>query len=426
MNDGERLVAGDALQAAGDPLGELVAVQAALESSPDDEALLMRQYELRRANEERWFGPRASEMRRDAKVDFEWRLGFVDAVTLRTMDPSILEGVFRSPAMRFLRKLKIDLRDAGDGALALPEVPTLEELEILPGKQTHGLFASLQNAYWPRLQKLTLANVAVNTLPRLDALRDLALPRLINADSVRNLKCLEQIERLDLSHGTLRELKEPARFLHLRKLRLHDNWLSDSQGEILRASFGDRLELGIQQDPFLRQERSQRFGDILARALEEERYELVHEHLTTLEAVPYLLARLWVAEPPESHWIRSALEEIGPAAGPEASTLLVFRSAHDALISVDPDRARGLALHRRRETLGRFCAVVHKNGPVALARHLRELLEDDDPTVLRLALEHVATEPRELVPRYAVRMHLSHRDDLVREAAEAVMKALDG
>ena len=86
LNDDERLVAGDALQAAGDPLGELVAVQAALEKAPLGEALWLRSYELRRDHEARWFGPRARAMRCEAKADFTWRLGFLDAVTLRTME----------------------------------------------------------------------------------------------------------------------------------------------------------------------------------------------------------------------------------------------------------------------------------------------------------------------------------------------------
>ena len=163
--------------------------------------------------------------------------------------------------------------------------------------------------------------------------------------------------------------------------------------------------------------------------------ELVAAELSVPEAVPFLLYRLAVATPPESDWVRQALERIGPRAGPDASDLLVHHPAHGTLLSVDPERARGLALHRRQGTRHLVCHALGQESPEALAKHLCELLEDDDDALLLFALDgrdapdssglaRLAREHPRLVPRHAVHMHLEHDSPKVRAAAANIVALL--
>ena len=446
--DEARLVLGDALQAAGDPLGELVAVQAALEVTPDDEALLLRQYELRSANEPRWFGDLAPMMRRRCEVEYSWRLGFLDALTLRTGERAFVKKVLASAPARFLRRLTIDLRDAGPASLVLPAAPALqelEELEVIPGDQTRGLYSGLQGAECPKLETLTLWRVSADVLdyPSFETVKHVGLHRGTGLAHLPNLKALARLRTLDLSHGTVAELPEPERFLHLERLCLHDNAIDALHGDTLTKRLGRRLDLGVQNDELRRRARFLQYEDVMRRARagpaqaqeQEQEQHLVAAELSVPEAVPFLLYRLAVATPPESDWVRQALERIGPRAGPDASDLLVHHPAHGTLLSVDPERARGLALHRRQGTRHLVCHALGQESPEALAKHLCELLEDDDDALLLFALDgrdapdssglaRLAREHPRLVPRHAVHMHLEHDSPKVRAAAANIVALL--
>lgn len=76
-------VYGDLLQEAGDPRGELIAVQVALaRCGPDTEALLQREAQLLEANAEAWFGRFVTDD--DARECFAWSMpaGFWDRIRL--------------------------------------------------------------------------------------------------------------------------------------------------------------------------------------------------------------------------------------------------------------------------------------------------------------------------------------------------------
>lgn len=137
-------VYGDFLQAAGDPRGELVAVQVALAEKPKDAKLKKKESALLEEHADAWLGELAGA------EDFvcTWRNGFLDSVTLGTLDDDFgdpdhdaqeyFKTLMKTGSARFLRELTIGLFDSEDGTveygdlvrtmakLGLPE--TLREL----------------------------------------------------------------------------------------------------------------------------------------------------------------------------------------------------------------------------------------------------------------------------------------------------------
>ncbi|MBE2252183.1 MAG: hypothetical protein IAE78_21790 [Myxococcus sp.] len=145
------LVHADALAEQGDALGSLISLQA----SPNKADSLL---ELELTTKlQRSFGLATRDLQ---AMSFEWRLGFVDTLTVTAQrsderNAPALGQVLASPACRFLRHLKIQTtRDAS----WLAEVPGLDGLELLTRLTcTHGLATFGQvSKRLTRLRHLTL------------------------------------------------------------------------------------------------------------------------------------------------------------------------------------------------------------------------------------------------------------------------------
>jgi uncharacterized protein (TIGR02996 family) len=106
------LVLADALLEQNDPLGELIQVQHALLSKPDDAALRERERSL-------LAGALGEELAAVEDLKLDWRLGFIEAATLpRDLDYDIrceaVAALFAAPAARLLRSLTIGYPTGGE------------------------------------------------------------------------------------------------------------------------------------------------------------------------------------------------------------------------------------------------------------------------------------------------------------------------
>lgn len=115
-------VYGDFLQAAGDPRGELIAIQVALTDKPRNAKLKKKEAELLYEHSEDWLGDLA------ISSDFActWRNGFLDSVTIGNVDDESDEAdgeadgaeyfkeLMKTGSARFLRELTIGLCDITD------------------------------------------------------------------------------------------------------------------------------------------------------------------------------------------------------------------------------------------------------------------------------------------------------------------------
>ena len=120
-------------------------------------------------------------MRRRCEVEYSWRLGFLDALTLRTGEAGLREegarvGAGAVPAAPHHRSPR-----RGSGLAGLPAAPPqeLEELEVIPGDQTRGLYSGLQGAECPKLETLTLWRVSADVLdyPSFETVKHVGLHR---------------------------------------------------------------------------------------------------------------------------------------------------------------------------------------------------------------------------------------------------------
>lgn len=121
------LVLADALQAAGDPRGELIAVQEARARRPDDRALRIAEDVIFEAHAETLVGRLAihAEAR---SVALTWKFGFLETATIRLrthlcpppraefVHPArrfdeLLSDLYASPSARFLEGLVVETRD---------------------------------------------------------------------------------------------------------------------------------------------------------------------------------------------------------------------------------------------------------------------------------------------------------------------------
>jgi uncharacterized protein (TIGR02996 family) len=115
------LVYGDWLQSQGDPLGELVAVQAALAKKPGDEALEKKQAEILKEHEDEWLGETLSELKSNGELSTAWRYGLLKSVAMggdefsEASAKDAYEALARCRAAKFLRDLEIRVFDTEDG-----------------------------------------------------------------------------------------------------------------------------------------------------------------------------------------------------------------------------------------------------------------------------------------------------------------------
>lgn len=274
-------VLADALQAAGDPRGDLMALQLARESARTpgearqlDDAI-GRQFAahgpailgpLRRWADAALFSPH-----------WAWRRGCLDRVS--SDDPALLAAVFAHPAGRMVR----DLSAAGTDALAIVAreappsvralmlatadaapvgevvrrfphlaclacvrcVPGLDEVHVVEARLVETSVGALR-ARWPALVRLTVeiargvpaqSDVIMDMLgsPRFPALASLAFPGCPFAHGfvlmLANSRVGRQLEELDLTGGSLDDAAAQAwaarpRAHKLKRLRVRDNRLS--------------------------------------------------------------------------------------------------------------------------------------------------------------------------------------------------------
>jgi uncharacterized protein (TIGR02996 family) len=159
------LVYGDWLLEMGEPLGELVSVQAALvkvladgedEGSPKVMMLRQREQTILSENEKNWIG----HFRR---YDHTWSFGFLESIKLNEPDRGDCVDVLELTAARFLRELEIELLghrafENGEVVSALAEVgvpPILRKLTLQPrAANARAVDIGSLRTLWTRLRRL--------------------------------------------------------------------------------------------------------------------------------------------------------------------------------------------------------------------------------------------------------------------------------
>ncbi|HWO23848.1 MAG TPA: hypothetical protein VNO30_34135 [Kofleriaceae bacterium] len=244
-----RLVHADELQLRGDPLGELIAVQAELAALPAAaDPRHRRRLEHRAAaildeQHDAWFGSLARLVRKPSRkappvpvLEVSWRLGFAEDVRLRGAEQLPIHEVYARlrelPLSRQILRLVAGTPDAGLGPAdrIYPHTigPSYEPL----------LDAMLEHGIPSRLSELVLGDVQVHQRP---VLRLGHVPAVVEA-----APALEAL-RIVGGHGDLALASERLRLLELGDVTLDDlHRLADAQlpgleALILRARARDRM-----------------------------------------------------------------------------------------------------------------------------------------------------------------------------------------
>jgi uncharacterized protein (TIGR02996 family) len=154
----------DYLQEQGDPRGEFVQVQLALEdpsrAAQDRAALQVRERELLRAHENDWLGELAPAMdpagisdwrlRNDKFNRAGWARGWLDDLYLWQLDVPLARLLARAPQLRLLRRLHIDLSGYDNDYQAQPEDGIPE------GSEYPTLYPLARAGFWPNLRVFQL------------------------------------------------------------------------------------------------------------------------------------------------------------------------------------------------------------------------------------------------------------------------------
>jgi hypothetical protein len=220
----ERAVLGDELQQRGHPLGELIALQLALEQLPADAPAVRCNVLARRIadhldrHHDMLFGALAPyvdrlskpDLRRPAMVVNAWRGGFADAIVVRDA-PDIdareaLRILQELPIAQFARRLDIEASDvAALAQLATRAMPALSELHVSVNSTAPQRLSALDlSSMMPKLDELTVMTKLVD-VARLasTSVRTLALACDGNAVASVNLPALESLTlvsmRVDLA-----------------------------------------------------------------------------------------------------------------------------------------------------------------------------------------------------------------------------------
>lgn len=219
------LVYGDWLQAQGDPLGELVAVQAALAKKPGDKALVKKEKELLSEHEDEWLGETLSDLKSNGELTATWRYGFLYAVAMGGDEfgdgssSEAYEALAACRAARFLQDLEIDVFDTEDGnpeyqgcidAMVEHGLPkTLRRLAFdVKGFQISWSDLGDLSKLYPQLQKLEALRLKIGQMklgkPNLPSLTSLEI--VTGGFSRENMKSIangkwSKLERLVLYFG---------------------------------------------------------------------------------------------------------------------------------------------------------------------------------------------------------------------------------
>jgi uncharacterized protein (TIGR02996 family) len=261
----------DLLHEQGDPRGEFIQVQIALED-PDLEPerrceLQQRELDLMAAHTEDWLGPLAPHLIEEKGVRLNFCRGWLDTLEIDSLSLAAARALRDAPQARLLRSLAVE--DGADSATPLPDDEVPED--------------DFERGFWPLVGSAALANVRtcrlgsddgddymgytcnlytsvvvplVRSMPRLEELAVFAksyeLTDLFTLPTLRRLRILKvhhasELHRLDVLAAN------PA-FAHLTHLHLHPHhmeWLSD---EDRAAGFHDEegyLPLAVLR-PFFR------------------------------------------------------------------------------------------------------------------------------------------------------------------------------
>ncbi|HEU0031778.1 MAG TPA: hypothetical protein VFQ53_14170 [Kofleriaceae bacterium] len=245
-------VYGDSLQAAGDPRGELIALQLAEDAKPGDAKLVAAIGRLLEKHRAHLFGPlakHAGKLREFSEGAFIWRFGFIHIAQLdrqELTDPlaPIVRDLLHHPSGRFVAELLLRDDDERDLAellelLATGEPLSLRALELTTAADVGDLGGVLRAH--PKLRRLavrgrvgsdavtpirtTLRSIVAAALPELEELE----LRLVNRDArVPDVRAL--LRRTDL----------PA----LRRLRLRSaDFPNEILADLVESPFASQLEL---------------------------------------------------------------------------------------------------------------------------------------------------------------------------------------
>jgi len=314
------LVYGDWLLEQGDPLGELVSVQAALIKKPRDKELLRRQRDLLYQEE--------INLGTFADLEHTWSFGFLESITLDQPSRALYTELFDLVPARFLRELDADadardglteiigamveiglpqaLRklslasggtDMGDVSVLYPRLARIKELVLrgaivtlgtidLPEVETFTFesppttahFRSLAEARWPKLRALSLgfADARDRATPKdlgpllasLPDLQHLGLADHHRGDELvpllveKHRPLLAKLTSLDLSRTGLTDegakvlLDSAAAFEHMDSIDLRENELSSAPAKRLEKAL-DMVDL---EDQGMRDEGD--YGDV--------------------------------------------------------------------------------------------------------------------------------------------------------------------
>lgn len=210
------LVYADALQAAGDPRGELIVVQEARARAPKDKALVKAEDKLLDAHYRAFVGDALLDCLEERTVEVTWKNGFFDTASVREpfdggwedepADPPTTLTVFDSPSARFLDALTIESRHAPafqelTARIAdAPQRPPLRSFTLKSkGASRPGTVdAERLLAAFPELRTLSL-DAIVERLAPTPKLRELTL-QVATTDTLTPLLADANLEHLGVRH----------------------------------------------------------------------------------------------------------------------------------------------------------------------------------------------------------------------------------
>jgi len=237
---------GEALSAAGDVRGDLIALELAGGSK--------RCRQIQMANEEEWLGPRISEWIAEypEDLDFVWRYGFVREARVKVWDRSLPFPAFLgSSAARFVERLTFSGGSSFQLAwrqLAKRQRPTLRHVSVEGRERRYRVDRVLTVA--PNLQSLIISgddcsmnmaqHFALNSFSIAADHFEGLLPPLLESDFPR-LERLHLRFREEYSSDALMPLLQEPTFPSLRRL------------EMTFCFFANKLLAALSQSPLLRQ-----------------------------------------------------------------------------------------------------------------------------------------------------------------------------
>jgi uncharacterized protein (TIGR02996 family) len=227
---------GDLLMEQGDPRGEFVQVQLALEDPAckgERRKDLLDRAQMLLANEREWLGGLAGHLLAHDETYHEprdvwyWSLGWLDEVGFAQLSERAAATLANAPAARLLRRLGID----GGELAPLKYAPFLKHLRYFRfGKEVdyegEGQYDSPANAYG-------LATPLVALMPRLEELYLFALG--LDLKDLFRLPTLNRLKTLVVYHERddfypLDVLAANPAFSSLERLRLHPGYSGDRDG----------------------------------------------------------------------------------------------------------------------------------------------------------------------------------------------------